>query len=301
MKKLWLIAILLVAFVQMQAQDSLREPHLNKKRLRNVLITGGGLYVTSMSFLYVAWYKGYQQTRFHFADDAGEWLLKDKFGHFTTAYQVGNYGYWSLRWAGVSEKKAIWWGGTSGLMFLTTVEFFDGLSAAWGASPTDLLANTLGSALFIGQQLGWHEQRIRMKFSYHPTSYAQYNPQILGTDYWQRIIKDYNGQTNWLSVNIYSFLKQDSKFPKWLNVAVGYGAKGMTGAYGDPSVINGQPIPVFHRTPQFYLSVDVDWTRIKTNSKFLRFLFKTISFIKIPAPALEFNKQDHWKLHPLFF
>ncbi len=301
MKKL--LAILLVfVVVGARAQDSLAVPHVNKKRLTALVLTGAGLYVSSMSLLYVAWYKGYPQTRFHFQDDAGEWLLQDKFGHMTTAYQLGNYGYWALKWAGLSEKKAIWYGGTSGLLYMTTIEFFDGLSAQWGASVTDLAANTVGSALFIGQQLLWHDQRIRAKFSYHPTSFAQYNPPLLGDDNLQRILKDYNGHTGWFSINIHSFLRnKDSRFPRWLDVSLGYGAKGMTGAYNNPYTYNGKPIPSFERVSRYFLSADVDWTRIRTHSKALRLLFRVISFIKVPAPALEFNKENKFVFHPLYF
>lgn len=301
MYKKVLLFILLFSFGYVNAQDTIQPSVLNKKRFHTLIGVGTGLYVTSMSALYVSWYKGYPQTRFHWADDAREWLLKDKMGHFTTTYQVGNYSYWALRWAGLDEKKAIWIGGTTGLVFMTTIEFFDGLSAQWGASPSDLLANTMGSALFISQQLAWHEQRIRLKFSYHPTQYAQYRPNLLGNDYLQRIIKDYNGETNWLSVNVYSFLHKESKFPKWLNVAVGYGATGMIGAYSNPPYYNGRAMPSFQRLPRFYLSVDVDWTKIKTHSAVLRFVFKAISFIKIPAPALEYNHSNGLLFHPLYF
>ncbi len=300
MKK-FLVILFIFAFVGARAQDTLSIQPVNKKRLFAVEATGAGFYITSMSLLYLAWYKGYAQTRFHFKDDAGEWLMKDKFGHLTTAYEVGNYGYWALRWAGMSEKKAIWYGGTTGLIYMTSVEFFDGLSAKWGASPTDLAANTVGTALFISQQLIWHDQRIRPKFSYHPTSYAQYNPGLLGNDNLQRILKDYNGQTNWFSINIYSFLNKESKFPHWLDVSVGYGAKGMIGSYTNPSYLNGQTLPSFQRVPRFFLSADVDWTRIRTQSRALRLLFKVISFIKVPAPALEFNRENKFVFHPLFF
>jgi hypothetical protein len=297
-----LTILLLLAFLGVHAQDmSVYPDTLNKKRLGAVLGIAGGLYVVSVTGLYFTWYKGYKGTSFHWDDDWGEWMKKDKMGHLTTSYQLGNYGYWSLRWAGLSEKKAIWYGGTWGLIYMTTIEFYDGLSAEWGASPTDLLANTVGTAMFIGQQFLWHEQRIRPKFSYHPTKYAQYRPDLLGGNWAQRIIKDYNGQTNWLSVNIYSFLKKDSRFPPWFNVAVGYGARGMIGAYANPPDYNGKPLPHFERVPQFYLSVDVDWTRIKTHSKVLRFVFKALSFIKIPAPTLEYNTEDGLVLHPIFF
>ncbi len=301
MKRL-LTILLLFMFLGAQAQDSFAyHDTLNKKRLGLVLGSAGSLYVVSVTGLYFAWYKGYKHTRFHWDDDWGEWMKKDKMGHLTTAYQMGNYGYWSLRWAGLSEKKAIWYGGTWGLVYMTTIEFYDGLSAEWGASPTDLLANTVGAAMFIGQQFLWHEQRIRPKFSYHPTKYAQYRPGLLGATSLERIIKDYNGQTNWLSVNIYSFLKEDSKFPPWLNVAFGYGARGMIGAYGNPPYYKGKPLPHFNRVAQLYLSVDVDWTRIKTHSKVLRFVFKALSFVKIPAPTIEYNKENGFHLYPIFF
>jgi len=297
-----LTIFLFFAFLSVHAQDmSIYPDTLNKKRLAIVYGTTGGLYLVSVTALYFAWYNGYAQTRFHIDDDWGEWMMKDKLGHMTTTYQIGNYGYWSLRWAGLNEKKAIWYGGTWGLIYMTTIEIFDGLSAEWGFSPSDMAFNTLGTALFIGQQLLWHDQRIRPKFSYHPTEYAQYRPDLLGDNWAQRIIKDYNGQTNWLSVNIASFLKRDSRFPPWFNVAVGYGARGMIGAYANPPDYNGKPLPHYDRVAQFYLSVDVDWTKIKTHSKVLRFVFNALSFIKVPAPALEYNHVDGLVFHPIFF
>ena len=104
-------------------------------------------------------------------------------------------------------------------------------------------------------------------------------------------MKDYNGQTYWLSINLASFMKKETNFPSWLNVAVGYGATGMTGGSFNPPYIdeNGNQL-YFDRYRQYYISLDADLSRIRTNSKFLKALFKTIGFIKIPAPALEFNK-----------
>ncbi len=300
--KRWLTILLLFSFVGLQAQNlSVYPDTLNKKRLAVVYGTAGGLYVASVSWLYFAWYKGYDMTSFHIADDWGEWMMKDKLGHLTTTYQVGNYGYWSLRWAGMSEKKAIWYGGTWGLIYMTTIEFFDGLSAEWGFSPSDMAFNTLGSAMFISQQLLWHEQRFRLKFSYHPTGYARYRPDLLGETWAQRIIKDYNGQTNWISANISSFLKAGNRFPKWLSVSFGYGARGMLGAYENPPYYQGEPLPDANRVARYYLSVDVDWTRIPTHSKILRFVFKAFSFVKVPAPAIEYNKEEGVRFYAVFF
>jgi len=225
----------------------------------------------------------------------------DKIGHMVTSYNIGRIGYSALRWSGVKEKKAIWIGGSMGFVFLTTVEIFDGFSAEWGASTSDILFNGLGTIFFIGQQFLWHDQRFTLKFSYHFTDYAQYNPEQLGESYAERIFKDYNGHTYWLSANIRSFIRKDSKFPKWLNVAFGYGAKGMLGAKSNPEYVNGEPVPHYDRVPQYYLSLDIDLTRIKTKSEFLNILFNLVGFIKIPMPTIEYNKDDHFKFHLLYF
>jgi hypothetical protein len=57
----------------------------------------------------------------------------------------------------------------------------------------------------------------------------------------------------------------------------------------------------FPRYRQFYLSLDIDLSKIKTKSKLLNTLFRTINFIKIPSPTLEINTLNQIKFHPFFF
>jgi hypothetical protein len=135
-----------------------------------------------------------------------------------------------------------------------------------------------------------------LKFSYMPSDYAQYRGDLLGENWMQRIIKDYNGQTYWLSGNIHSFIRKDTWFPRWLNVAVGYGANGMLGANSNPD-----GLPYFERYRQYYLSLDVDLTKIRTNSKFLKGVFTLFGFLKIPSPTLEYNSKDHFRFHLIYF
>lgn len=149
--------------------------------------------------------------------------------------------------------------------------------------------------MLVGQELLWDEQRILLKYSFSQTKYAKQRPNVLGSNFLEQTLKDYNGQTYWLSANIWSFNK-DGNFPKWLNIALGYGADGML--YGETLPSN----PVAQNPyRQFYLSIDVDLSKIKTNSKFLKTLFSTINFIKIPAPALEYNTKNGFKFHFLYF
>jgi hypothetical protein len=140
-----------------------------------------------------------------------------------------------------------------------------------------------------------------LKYSFHPTKYPAYRPDLLGSGFAEQLIKDYNGQTYWLSGNISSFLPKTTKFPHWLNVAFGYGAEGMTGASSNSTVYNNQPVPQYDRYRQFYLSMDIDLTRIKTRSKSLKTLLTLISFIKIPCPALEYNTHGKFLFYPIYF
>jgi len=271
-----------------------------KYRLALVSIGLPSLYAVSMTGLYSLWYSGYPQSGFHFINDNKEWLQMDKCGHLTSSYYIGKVGYESFRWAGLSEKKAVWYGGLTGLIYLTSVEVFDGLSAEWGYSKGDQLANTAGAVLFIGQQLVWKQQIVVMKWSDHGSPYAKYNPEQMGTSIPQRMLKDYNGQTYWLSANICSLGLQHTKFPKWINFAVGYGAEGMTGANFNPTQVNSKPIPSFERYRQFYISPDIELGRIPVKSKTLKLVLNALGFLKFPMPALEFNKKGV-QFHPLYF
>lgn len=257
--------------------------------------------MASVTGLYFAWYKDYPQSSFHLFNDGGEWMQIDKCGHTITAYYISRIGYATYRWSGVGEKKATWFGGLLGFAYLLNIEILDGFSSGWGFSLGDLTANTLGSMVFIGQQLAWHEQRFSLKYSFHQTEYAQYRPDLLGDNLIQNMIKDYNGHSYWISGNISSFLPERSKFPKWLNIAVGYGAEGMTGAFNNSMNQNGQPIPEFPRYRKFLLSIDVDLTRIPTKSKVLKGIFNILSFIKIPAPALEYNTLGQFKFYGFYY
>jgi hypothetical protein len=302
-KRFVLVSLLLffsyISIAQTPVSDS---TEINKKRLNAVIYGSIGAYAIAMTGLYFVWYKDNLAFPYHFINDGDYWLQVDKVGHATTAFTLSRYGYWSLRWANVPEKRAAGYGALMGFGAMTVIEIFDGFSSDYGASGWDIAANTLGTGLFLGQQLLWQEQRFTLKFSYHPTEYAKYAPEKLGETWYQRIVKDYNGHTYWLSANIESFIKKETKFPKWINIAVGYGADGMLAELTNPEYDSeGNPLPEFDRFRQYYLSLDIDWTRINANSKFLRFLFKGLSFVKLPFPTLEYNSKDKFVFHWLYF
>lgn len=310
MKKTILIILIFLSLnVRSQQTTAYRQQPIDNNQQLNVkrnvgivLGTEAALYVGSMTGLYYLWYAGYPQSSFHFYNDNAEWLQMDKAGHSMSSYHVGLMGYEALRLAGCDEQRSILYGGPIGFIFLTTVEVFDGLSDGWGFSWGDIAANAFGTGLFMGQQALWHEQRISMKYSYHHTQYAQYRPDLLGSNLPERMLKDYNGQTIWLSFNIKSlFLNNESRFPSWINVALGYSGDGMTGAFDNTLTHNGKTIPEFTRTRQFVLSPDIDLTRIPVNNKFLKTTLKVLSFIKFPMPAVMLDTNGDFTWHWLYF
>lgn len=285
------------------AQKDFFQPsqNYNNGRVNGVVITeaiAGAAVTFGLNYL---WYKKFPHSKFHLFNDNAEWLNMDKVGHATTAYNIAAIESDIFHWAGVKRVPAAAIGSLTALSFMTMIEILDGHSAKWGFSIGDMLANISGCLLFQGQQWMWNEQRIGLKFSYHYTMFAKYYPQELGSNWSERILKDYNGQTYWLSFNLGSFMSSKSDFPKWLNASVGYGADGMLGARDNPSEANGQKIPEFKRYRQFYFSFDTDLYRINNVSDFSNMLLKLNRTFKMVSPTLEWNKEDGAKWYWLYY
>lgn len=270
---------------------------LNTSRRNAVIISEASLATLSLIALDQLWYKDYPRSKFHTINDNNEWLQVDKFGHIFSAYQIGKFGAQTLKWSGVSKEDQLIYGATLGFAFLGVVEVFDGFSEEWGFSWGDIAANGVGTGLFVGQELLWNEQRIIMKYSFHQTQYASQSPDVLGDGLTQEFLKDYNGQTYWLSVNLHSFFKE-SKIPKWFNVAFGYGAEGMVSDNSDANSNFNQNTEPYR---QFYFSLDIDLSRIQTNSHVLKTIFDVFNMIKVPFPAVEFNGKNGITLHGIYF
>lgn len=271
---------------------------LNSKRTKAVIISEVAVSAVALVGLNQLWYADYPRSNFHFINDNNDWLQMDKAGHVYSSYHLGRLGSEMLQWSGASSKQQLIYGAGLGFAFLTAVEVLDGFSSEWGASTGDVIANATGTALYVSQELLWKEQRITPKFSFHTTRYAKQRPEILGSSFSEQILKDYNGQTYWLSANLKSFFK-DSKIPKILNVAIGYGADGMlSGKPENSDFISNENLP---RSRQFYLSLDLDLTKIETNSHFLKTFFSVFSVLKIPAPTIEYTVNEGFRTHILYF
>jgi hypothetical protein len=293
------------------------KPDTTLNHLKLGIVAGSKITVFGSALLLLNhyWYKDYPRSRFHFFDDRNEWLQMDKTGHIYGAYFTSHFAVGLYKWAGVPRKKAIWIGGCTGTVLLSSIEIMDGFSKHWGFSWWDFGFNTIGSALVIGQELVWNEQRIKIKISVYPQRYPagelrQRAQQLYGTSIFELFLKDYNALTAWASLNIGSFIQRETRFPKWLNVAVGYGANGIYGGFEnkwcldankkyancpDALRVDRSDVP---RYRQYYLSFDIDWMQIRTKRKGWKALFTMLNLLKMPFPALEFSRIDKVKVRP---
>jgi uncharacterized protein YfiM (DUF2279 family) len=205
----------------------------------------------------------------------------DKLGHFYSAFQLASVGSQALQWSGVSRKKSDIAGTITSFAIMSSIEVLDGYSSGYGASASDLVVNAVGAGFFLGQNLLWKEVRLYPKFSFHRSEFAFQRPETLGNGLFEEIIKDYNGQTIWLSLDIDKFIR----FPQWLNLVVGYGAESMVYARDAENREQG-----LYPYRQLYVGLDFDLTAIKSKSKALNALIYFVNMIKVPAPTIEFSQ-----------
>lgn len=301
-----IVLIIGLFFISVNGTAQINRLLSNKDSLSNErlwALSGTGVVGTGTTFYLLGkqWYSGYDRVPFHFFNDNKDWLQIDKFGHGLTAYYGGLYGYNAFRWTGLDEKKSIWIGGLYGFGFLLVTEAMDGYSSGWGASSGDLVSNALGSGLFISQQLAFKKQIITPKFSYWPTIFAKYRPELLGDSHWNRWLKDYNGQTYWMSFALSDIGLSKSSIPKWLAISLGYGGSGMLGGEFNPKMNDiGVELPYFKREREYYLSLDIKFQKIKTKSPFFNAFLKGVSFVKIPFPAIGMSGSK-LKFYPIHY
>jgi len=310
-----ILAILLWDTSSSNAQGSFLTPTdtFESKRYYPALGASIATYSVFAIGLNQLWYADYPRSSFHLFNDWGEWENMDKWGHAYNGYFQSHLIYQGSKWTGVGESSAILHGIVGSMLFQSTIEVLDGFSEEWGFSLPDMGFNILGVGLFVTQQKIWNEQRIKLKLSGFPVSYS--DDKVIGSlgtvttikqraeDLFtsapaSRILKDYNAQIQWASFNPFAFSNRDTKWPQWLNLAVGYGANHMYGGFKNEWEVDGETFVYdVQRERQFYLSFDIDLEKIPVQNRFIKTLFSVLNIIKIPLPAIEYNTQSGWHAH----
>lgn len=261
------------------------------KNFYKFLAVEGIVLTGAITYLKYQWYNDKERVPFHFYNDFKGWNQVDKLGHFYISYLESNVGYSLLKKFNFSEKKALYYGGFQGLILETPIEFFDAYHEGWGFSLSDMLANSFGSLFFIAQQKLFDEQLIRPKLSFSRSVYAQNANGLLGkNNLLSEFVYDYNGYTYWFSFSPKRIFKINT-IPEWINLSFGYGSNGMLGEFENRQTYKGETLPFYKRYRQYYLSLDINLSKIKTNSRPLKKIFDVLSYLKIPLPTLEFSNR----------
>ena len=241
----------------------------------------------SLLALNQVWYASYGTENFHFFNDSKQWMQMDKLGHAFTGYLLTKEVNRVHTWA--AEKRQPWVGAVYALSYLSALELMDGFSSGWGFSGSDMLANGVGVGIAFSQDHFFKRQLIIPKFSFSRSTYAMVRPEILGSSYAEQLLKDYNGQTYWLSVPITSFLNLPKGF-KWICISLGYGCDAKL--VGSQNAWNG-----FNARRQVYLSFDIDCSSLAPRHPKLSKVLTHLNLIKVPFPSLEFSSDKtrfHW-------
>lgn len=260
------------------------------------------LYALLLLWLSFTWYNSY--TSFHFFDDLLEWEYLDKIGHFIASFYIGLLLYNSFGDPqNLNSSARRKWICFTGFALLLPIEILDGFSMNYGASVFDLAANLIGSIFCYTYTSYQIASAIAPKFSFHPTAFAIMRPDMLGANFAQQVVKDYNGQTYWLSIDINSIVGR-KVIPDWLLLSAGYGAEGLLGGHdnvwqnSEGRVIDYSNIS---RTKRFFISVDLNTPVLRSKNKLFGYLFAPFVLLKFPAPAVEINAERGIIFHWIYF
>ncbi len=222
-----------------------------------------------------AWYPDSTKGPFNFKVDWGYSRQFDKVGHVYGGWMSAYCSHEAAIASGLSKEDAALWGAIGGLFFQTFIEVQDGFHRNYGFDWTDQLGNTIGAGIFYLQRTVPMLQNFDVKWSVGPTGRdsAREASQIRS----RLIVDDYDRQNVWISAKLHNLLPERMKeyWPKWLQLAVGYGAKDVE--------LTGYTA---YRTA--YISLDYDLVEMLPDfGAFGNWLVQGLNAFHLPAPALQ--------------
>ena len=282
---------LVFSFASQKEIDQSLTRKINEKRFiasnsAIALVSGGSLFGLNQ-----LWYSKESQESFHLFDDSKNWLQMDKMGHVMSSYELSRNMTEIYKWTGMSRRGGALLASSISFAYMSVIEIMDGHSSEWGFSISDMGANLAGIGCFLFQESFFSKQIFQPKFSFHQTIYADMRPQILGNNFIESLLKDYNGQTYWISFSPGQLGVK--KWPKWMMLSMGHSIDGRL--KGNSSDFMGYKS---HR--EYLFSLDVDMTEINVKSRFLKSLFKVVNCVKLPFPAI-IVKKGKFNISPIYF
>jgi hypothetical protein len=254
-----------------------------------------GLALTG-SYLYIenSWWAD-KQIPFHFDDGADlKYALNvDKVGHFMGGLVAADFFSSSMQWAGMNEKKSLWYGAFFGSGFQLAIEMKDAYAPYWGFSKWDLALGSTGSFWPVAQYYNDDLKAINFKISYYKRSniYWELDRQRgkeINKYAWQ---DDYPNQTYWITFDVNHFA-ETCCWPDWLNVAIGFGLD-------DTQYLNEHNTKTGGNN-EWYIALDYDIPKMlkKWNSPTGKKVKHWLNYVHFPAPTIRISPK--LEFYPLF-
>jgi hypothetical protein len=291
-KSLFLFSAFVILFQNITAQnDSLI---VNKNR---VYIVSSSLTASlAASYFYVqnSWWSE-KQIPFHF--DSGSDLIYalnvDKVGHFIGGLAAADIFSTSMKWAGMNEKKSLWYAAGFGSSVQLAIEMKDAYAPYWGFSKWDFFIGSSGALWPVAQYYNNDLKAINFKFSYyqHSDIYWELDRQRgkeINKYAWQ---DDYPNQTYWMIFDLNHFI-ETCCWPEWLNVAIGFGLD-------DNQYLNENDTKIGGNN-EWYIALDYDIPKIlkKWDSPIGKKVKHWLNYIHFPAPTIRISPK--LQFYPLF-
>ena len=290
-KSLFSLSLLVLFAFSLKAKpDSTK---INKGRM--IVVSSSLAATLGGSYLYVenAWWSD-KQIPFHFDDgaDLTYALNVDKVGHFMGGLEAADFFSSSMKWAGMNEKKSLWYGAAFGSGLQLVIEMKDAYAPYWGFSKWDLALGSAGSFWPVAQYYNEELKAINFKFSYYKRSNIYWDlDKQRGKETnkyaWQ---DDYPNQTYWVTFDVNHFV-ETCCWPDWLNVAVGFGID-------DTQYLNGGTKAGGNN--EWYIALDYDVPKMlkKWNSPTGKKVKHWLNYFHLPAPTIRISPK--LELYPLF-
>lgn len=291
-KSLFLIGFLIIFYNYTLAQnESLK---VNKKRV--ALVSSGLCAALGSSYYFIqsAWWAD-KQIPFHFDDgaDLTYALNVDKAGHFMGGLEAADIFSSSMKWCGVNEIDAKWYGGFFGSSLQLAIEMKDAYAPYWGFSTWDLALGTTGAFWPVAQYYNDDLKAINFKFSYYKRSNiywdldAQRGKQT-NRYAWQ---DDYPNQTYWVTFDVNHFT-ESCCWPEWLNIAFGFGIDDTQYLDANGTKAGGKN--------EWYVAFDYDIPKLlkRWNNPTGKKVKHWLNYFHLPAPTIRISPK--LEFYPLF-
>jgi hypothetical protein len=293
MKKLIFILIAFLQFVHSQQFNHSQHDSIFLGIERKTLLNYS-LVAYSLSSFYVEyqwWWKG-NYRKFQYGNDGfinNYSLGVDKAGHFYTSYFYFNALYEFMEWGGFDERTKLLTAIAIPAVYAISIEVNDGFTH-FSFSGYDLTANLTGIGYGVLQRQFPVLKNFKFKWSYYPSGTIPLDDKFI-------IANDYDGHIYWLNVDVNGMLPNGMKnyWPKFLNLAVGYGAKNVSHRNAWLGEINSKG----PKTRKFAISLDYNLGSFDINNDFLYTVRNIVDYFHFPAPGIRMINNQKTEFKPL--